>query len=127
MNVPHCFKIVKRSGKACMQYKYFSNSQDPYMPKMPSQICIPLPHMWKNESITIPPSDPSKLHFLRNLFFILRKIVFVRSDYLYVKGGSKVWLKSQGIESMDDLINDAEKKEVWDRFAFVQLSFFYFK
>ena len=74
MSVPHVFKITRRSGKACVQYKMYSDG-DKYLPEMPAAVEIPItPASLKSSSVLL--TEPGK----------------ARDDYLLVNG-REAWLK----------------------------------
>lgn len=60
-SVPHCFKIVERQGKACLQYKLFASSEAPYLPPLPPKIEIPVdPRDYENASVRLPDNNDGK-------------------------------------------------------------------
>ena len=122
-NAQHYYKITRKSGKACMQYKLFSSSTVDYLPVLPPTVRLPI-YATENESVNFP-YDDGNLNWNQmytpwiTALDLLGSFSFTAC--LYITGGSNSWLSLHGFNGLSTV--DKHEVKRYQRCGVVLLCF----
>ena len=124
-NAQHYYKITRKSGKACMQYKLFSSSTVDYLPVLPPTVRLPIyAEPIVNESVKLPDDDGNlNWNHMYTPWTTALDLLgsFAFTAYLYIKGGSKSWLSHHGFNGLSTV--DEHEVKRYQRYGVVPLCF----